>query len=38
MPSFSVKKYCWNINGIKVTKYTQLVYTVVSEYKVGLFL
>lgn len=39
---FSVKKYCGGHKiakqYIKVTKYVQLVYTVVSECKVGLFL
>lgn len=38
MSSFSVKKYCRNTDGIKVTKYIQLVYTVASDYKVGPFL
>lgn len=38
MRAFGVKKYCQNINGIKVTKHVQLVYTAVSKCKVGLFL
>lgn len=37
MPSFSIKNYfyCQNINGRKVTKYAQLVYTDVSQCKVS---
>lgn len=38
MSSFSAEKCCQNINRIKVTKYVQLAYRVVSECKVGLLL
>lgn len=37
MYSLSVKKYCQETNGIKVTKHVQPVYMVAREYKVGPF-